>query len=82
MPGYRLYLLDPHSGHIDGVEEFHSADDAEAICMATQREREVPGELWCGARKVTRLDDRPPAAAALPQPARAGFPAGADAESG
>ena len=66
MPAYRLYLLDRHSGHIEGVEEFHSADDVEAICLSTQKQRDVPAELWCGGQKIARLDARPEAAAAIP----------------
>lgn len=64
MPDYRLYLLNLHSGHIDGVETFYSADDSEAIGMTTQRDRDVPMELWRGGQKVTRFDacaERPPA---------------------
>ena len=56
MPDYRLYLLNAHSGHIDGVEEFHSADDVEAACLVDRRQRRVPTELWCGARKIARFD--------------------------
>ena len=64
MPDYRLYLLNRDSGHIDGVEEFHSADDVEAACLVDQQRRSVPTELWCGARKVARFDARLEAAAA------------------
>lgn len=63
MPDYRLYLLNRHSGHIDGVEEFHSSDDVEAICFVGQKQRDVPTELWCGRQKVARFDTRPEAAA-------------------
>jgi len=56
MPHYRLYRLNPHSGHFDGVEQFHSADDGEAICLIQQRDSEVPLELWSGGRKVSRFD--------------------------
>ncbi len=66
MPDYRLYRMNPHSGHIDGVEEFHSGDDIEAILLVQNRPRTAPVELWCGGRKVTRLDAAPEAAAALP----------------
>ncbi len=60
MPDYRLYVLNPHSGHIDGVEEFFSGDDVEAICLVQHRDGgETPLELWCGARKVKRFDARP-----------------------
>lgn len=65
MPGYRLYLLDPFSGHIDGVEEFHSSDDVEAVCLIAQRQITVPMELWCGDRKVSHFDAPPEAAAVL-----------------
>jgi hypothetical protein len=66
MPDYRLYLLNLHSGHIDGVEEFHSADHVEAICLTSQRNHEVPTELWCGGHKVARFDARPEQAAMVP----------------
>lgn len=66
MPDYRLYLLNPYSGHIDGVDEFHSADDVEAICLINQQDRDVPTELWCGACKVARFDARPEQATAVP----------------
>jgi hypothetical protein len=63
MPYYRLYLLNVRSGHIDGVEEFHSADHVEAICLSTQRNHKVPTELWCGREKVARFDAHPEQAA-------------------
>jgi hypothetical protein len=62
MPDYRLYLMNPHSGHIEGVEEFHSGDDVEAILLVQGRQRAVPVELWCGARKVIHVDAPPEAA--------------------
>ena len=63
MPYYRLYMMNPHSGHIDGVEEFHSGDDVEAILLAEKGRHKVPVELWCGERKVARLDAAPEAIA-------------------
>ena len=66
MPDYRLYLLNQHNGHIEGVEEFHSADHVEAICLATRKERDVPTELWCGGQKIARFDAGPEAVAAAP----------------
>lgn len=66
MPDYRLYRMNPHSGHIEGVEEFHSGDDVEAILLVQNRRRNGPAELWCGARKVLRLDAPPRTAAAMP----------------
>lgn len=64
MPDYRLYLMNPHSGHIEGVEEFHSGDDVEAILLVQGRQRAVPVELWCGARKVIHVDAPPETATA------------------
>lgn len=63
MPDYRLYLLNRHNGHIEGVEEFHSADDVEAICLVGQRDFDIPTELWCGGCKIARFDVKPEAAA-------------------
>ena len=68
MPDYRLYRMDPHSGHIEGVEEFHSGDDVEAILLVQNRPRAAPVELWCGGRKVLRLDAPLEAAANAPRP--------------
>jgi hypothetical protein len=59
MPDYRLYLLDRDTGHINGVADFQSADDVEALVLANQRGDVVPTELWCGARKVARIDAPP-----------------------
>jgi hypothetical protein len=70
MPDYRLYLLNRYSGHIDGVDEFHSADDVEAICLINQQSRDGPTELWRGGRKVARFDARPEQAMAVPKTRR------------
>lgn len=76
VPNYRLYLMNAHSGHIEGVEDFHSGDDVEAILLVQGRRRDLPAELWCGARKVIRIDAEPEvagrAAPSQRQPARAG----------
>jgi hypothetical protein len=69
MPGYRLYRMNPLSGHIDGVEEFHSGDDVEAILLVQNRTRDVAVELWSGSRKVVRLDASPEVAAVKPRTA-------------
>ena len=65
MPDYRLYLLDAHTGHINGVEQFHTADDVEAICLVQDRDDSMPTELWCGGRKVARFDGRPETASSV-----------------
>jgi hypothetical protein len=59
MPGYRLYLLNRFSGHIDGVEEITSADDVGAIAQVGERPGGLPAELWCGGRKICRFDAPP-----------------------
>jgi hypothetical protein len=64
MPHYRLYHLDPHSGHIRSAEELFAADDETALQDLRQRHRAHPLELWQGARKVAHVD-APPEAAAL-----------------
>jgi hypothetical protein len=74
VPDYRLYFLDPHTGHIDRVEEFHSSDDVEAVCLVGQRTAAVPMELWCGGRKVSRFDAVPEGAAAVRIPVAVDVP--------
>ena len=59
MPIYRLYLLDPRNGHIDGFEDVASADDVGAICLVNDRALTVPAELWLGSRKVVHFDAPP-----------------------
>jgi hypothetical protein len=63
MPHYRLYFLDPYSGHIERAEDLHAADDVGAIHRIQLRGSPEPMELWCGARKVSRFDGVPQAAA-------------------
>lgn len=69
MPDYRLYFLDRHTGHIEGAENFHAADDVSAVHQIELREHSQPMELWCGARKVAHFDAVPEAAALRPTPA-------------
>ena len=63
MPEYRLYHLDRFSGHIERAETLHAADDVAAIHRIQLRQSPEPMELWCGARKVSRFDGTPEAAA-------------------
>ena len=56
MPIYRLYSLNPHSGHIDWAEEIDAADDVEAVAIVRDRPRKSGVELWQEGRKVLRLD--------------------------
>lgn len=67
MRDYRLYRLDPRSGHFTGVEEMQAADNVEAVRLSNQLGLEVPTELWCGGHKVARFDARPEQAATAPQ---------------
>ena len=60
MPHYRLYRLDPYSGHITSSERMHEADDVAAVHAIQLRRFAMPVELWTGGRKVTRLDAPPP----------------------
>lgn len=59
MPNYRLYRLDPDTGHFTGAEDFHASDDVEAICLVHQRELDVPAELWRGGQKVVHCEAEP-----------------------
>lgn len=59
MPRYQLYLMNPHSGHIDQVQDLHAGDDVEAVYLASQSKREVPAELWRDGKKIVRIDGQP-----------------------
>ncbi|MGQ0557990.1 MAG: hypothetical protein ACT4OE_00125 [Sphingosinicella sp.] len=56
MAYYRLYLMSPHNGHIESVEEFEAHDDEAAIARLEGRSIERPAELWASNRKVRRYD--------------------------
>lgn len=63
MPYYRLYHVDPHTGHINRAEEIFEADDVSAFNAMQQRRCDHPLELWEHGRKVGRSDAAPEAAA-------------------
>lgn len=63
MPWYRLYHLDPHSGHIERTEDLFGADDVAAIYELQQCGTQHPLELWEGGRKVVHFDAVPEIAA-------------------
>lgn len=65
MPDYRLYRLNPHSGHIDGVEEFRAPTDDEAIDRALARAGTIPLELWQEGRKLAHVPAVPEMAATV-----------------
>lgn len=59
MPDYRVYRLDPITGHIEGAEDFQASDDAEAGCLVRQRILRAPMELWRGGTKVALYQPDP-----------------------
>ena len=56
MVHYRLYFMDPRSGHIAAFEAIEAEDDAQAIGLAEGHRGWQPLELWCLARKVQRFE--------------------------
>lgn len=67
MPYYRLYHLDPFTGHINRAEEIFAADDVAAMYDAQQRRCDHPLELWERSRKVGHIDAAPGAAVLAPR---------------
>ena len=59
MEGYRLYVMDRFSGHIDHRRDFIASDDAHAIEIAQTWYDGSPMELWLGGRKLQRWEERP-----------------------
>ena len=68
MPYYRLYHLDPDTGHFDGAEEMFAVDDVAAIHFVQLHAYGVPVELWQGGRKIRRIDATPAARGYAPRP--------------
>ena len=56
MSYYRLYFMNPRSGHITAFESIEAADDAAAIAAAERHRGRQPLELWCQGRKVERFE--------------------------
>lgn len=56
MTYYRLYFMDPRSGHIAAFESIEAEDDAAAIAAAERHLGWQPLELWCQGRKVQRIE--------------------------
>lgn len=65
MPYYRLYFMRPATSHIERFADFHAPNDEVAILLARDHEGPQPLELWCGQRKVKRLDPAGDTAAVL-----------------
>ncbi|MBC9033691.1 hypothetical protein IAG41_14945 [Sphingomonas sp. JC676] len=53
---YRLYFMDPQTDHIDRFAEINAPDDQHALAHAKAHEGWQPLELWCGSRKIMRLE--------------------------
>ena len=56
MACYRLYFMNPNSGHIDDFAQFDSPDDDAATALANEQAEHLPLELWDDGRKVRRFD--------------------------
>lgn len=56
MTYYRLYFMDPHSGHIAAFEEIEADGDDQAIAASEKYCGWQPLELWRGGKKVHRLE--------------------------
>ena len=56
MAYYRLYFMDPRSGHIAAFESIEAPDDEAAIATADAHRGWQVLELWCEARKVRRFE--------------------------
>ena len=56
MAYYRLYFMHPLSGHIERVHELEAASDEDAIRVIEEKAGREPLELWCGTRKVHRIE--------------------------
>ncbi|HEY6048777.1 MAG TPA: hypothetical protein VIV07_07005 [Sphingomicrobium sp.] len=56
---YRLYFMDPFSGHIDHFREFEAEDDAAAMAIAQRWHDGRPMELWNRHRKLKRWNEVP-----------------------
>ena len=61
MAYYRLYFMHPLTGHIERVHELEAASDKEAIRQIEDKQGREPLELWCGVRKVHRIEAVHPA---------------------
>ena len=56
MAYYRLYFMDPRSGHIAAFESIEAADDEAAVAAAERHVGRQPLELWWQGRKVQRFE--------------------------
>jgi len=59
MAHYRLYFMNPLSGHIDRAVDLDARDDSDAARQCVMRTAKRPLELWCAGRKVRRFEVEP-----------------------
>lgn len=52
---YRLYFMNPVSGHIDRFLDFAAENNVTAIVAAHEHQGDAPLELWCGHKKICRI---------------------------
>ncbi len=56
MSSYRIYFMNHASGHIERASDLEAASDREAVRKVRSLRVAGPLELWCGARKLLRLE--------------------------
>lgn len=56
---YRLYFMNPVSGHIDRFLDFAAENNVRAIVAAHEHEGDVPLELWCEHKRICRIAPLP-----------------------
>ena len=56
MSNYRLYFINPETGHIERFRALEAADDQGAMAIASEHVGEYPLELWCAGRKAGRIE--------------------------
>lgn len=56
MAYYRLYFMDPRSGHISAFESIEAETDEAALVVAEKHLGGQALELWCQGRKVKRFE--------------------------
>ena len=67
MAYYRLYFMDPRTGHISAFESIDADSDEAAAAAAEKHVGWQALELWCHGRKVQRFE----AVATTPRPSPA-----------
>lgn len=53
---YRLYFMNPDTGHIERFADFEAPDDDQALSLACEQIGDCALELWNERRKVHRIE--------------------------